>query len=176
MSRTEPRPRLRRDQGVALIIVVIILFFMVTVGFALMAVTRTGPNIAGNVRWRQQVLDAAEAGADASLKLIGETLDDFSVEWRTTYNGAPGLDDPTSDYYYRHMTDKQLVDDVLSSSDHYLFADQPLPDDSRLTYTSFLLDGMSASPTSAGAQAILVVIGKGPENTYVRIEIELEMQ
>ena len=174
MSRTEPR--LRRDQGVALIIVIIILFFMVTVGFALMAVTRTGPNVAGNVRWRQQVLDAAEAGADASLKVIGETLDTFSVEWRTTFNGSPGLDDPTSPYYYRGLTDKQLVDDVLSSADHYLFADQPLPDDSRLTYSAFLLDGQAASPTPSGAQAILVVIGRGPENTYVRLEIELEIE
>lgn len=173
MSRNQSRPRPRRDQGVALIIVVIILFFMVTVGFALMAVTRTGPSIAGNVRWRQEVLNAAEAGVDAALTVMDQTMSDLSLEWRTTFNGTEGLDDPTSENYYRHLTDKQIVDDVLSQPDRYIFADQPMPDDSRLTYTAFLVNGLPATPSPSGLQAILIVIGRGPDNTYVRFEIEI---
>lgn len=168
--------RRRRERGVALIIVIIVLFFMVAVGFALMAVTGSGPSIAGNVRWRQQVLNAAEAGADASLKLISETVDDFGTQYRTTFGGATGLDDPSSTNYFRHLSDKQLVDDVTANADHFLFASQPMPDDIRLTYTTFLVDGEAGSPSSSHSQAILICIGQGPENTYVRIEVTLEME
>lgn len=174
MRRAHPHEH--RQRGVALIIVILVLFFMVTIGFALMAVTRSGPNIAGNIRWRQQALDAAEAGADASLKLISETIDDFGTQYRTTFNGLPGLDDPISTYYYRGLSDKQLVDDVTANADHFLYASQPLPDNANLTYTTFLIDGEAGAPTSSSSQAILVCIGHGPENTYVRIEVVLEME
>lgn len=165
-----------RERGVALIIVIIVLFFMVAVGFALMAVTQSGPDIAGNVRWRQQALNAAEAGADASLKLISETVDDFSTQYRTTFSGAAGLDDPSSTNYFRQLSDKQLVADVTTNSDHFLFASQPMPDNTQLTYTAFLIDGEAGAPTSSSSQAILVCIGQGPKNTYVRIEVTLEME
>lgn len=165
-----------RERGVALIIVIIILFFMVAVGFALFGVTRTNPDMAGNIRWHQQVFDTAEAGMDASLKLIGETVDDFTTKYRTTFSGQPGLDDPTSTNYFRGLTDKQLVDDVASGTDNFLFSTQTLPDSSQLCYTAFLIDNNAASPSDGHDQALLVCIGRGPENTYVRLEVLLELE
>jgi len=164
------------ERGVVLIIVILILTFMAAVGFALIAVTRTGPDVAGNVRWRQQVLNAAEAGVDGALRQISETMLDFNDQYRTTFNGQDGLDNPTSENYFRKLTDKQLVDDVLSNPDHYIFASQPLPDDSRLTYTAFLISDEAPGASPNHMDAILVCIGKGPQNTYVRIEILIEME
>ncbi len=159
-----------RERGTALIIVVIILFFMVAVGFALYSVTGTNPNMAGNIRWHERVLYAAEAGVKASLDLLSQTQTSF--QYRTTFGGATGLDDPLSPYYFRRLTDEQLVNDVATSTDNFLFASQSLPDDTRLTYTSFLVDPMAVNPASAHTQALMVCIGKGPQNTYVRLEIE----
>ncbi|OGD24933.1 MAG: hypothetical protein A2Y56_14680 [Candidatus Aminicenantes bacterium RBG_13_63_10] len=174
MRKTDPRHNER--PGVALIVVMLVLAFMAAVGFALMTVTRSGPDVAGNVRWRQRVLSAAEGGVDNSLMQINQTPDVFSNQYRTTFGGSAGLDDPLSTSYFRKLTDQQLVEDVLNQPDHYIYASEPLPDDNRLTYTSFLIDPQAANPTSSQTQAILVCIGQGPQNTYVRIEILLEMQ
>src|SRR5512139_1627782 len=93
-----------RENGVTLIIVVIVLAFMFTVGLALLSVTRTGPNVAGNMRWHQMAFNAAEAGIDSSLKYISETMADFYGKYRTTYGGSPGLDDPASPNYFRKLS------------------------------------------------------------------------
>jgi len=169
-------PKTNSERGVALIVVMLVLAFMAAVGFALVIVTRSGPDVAGNVRWRQRVMAAAESGVDNSLQRINETPDTFDNQYRTTFGGLAGLDDPLSAGYFRKLSDQQLVDDVLSNPDHYIFASEPMPDDNRLTYTCFLIDNQAGNPVDAHNQALLVCIGQGPQNTYVRIEVLLEMQ
>jgi len=163
-------------KGVALIVVMLILAFMGAVGFALMTVTRSGPDVAANVRWRQRAMDAAESGVDNSLLRINETPDTFDSQYRSTYTGVAGLDDPLSPNYFRRLTDEELVYDVTNYPDNYIYLNEPLPDDSRVTYTSFLIDNTAGNPNSSHSQALLVCIGLGPQHTSVRIEVQLEMQ
>lgn len=171
------------ERGVSLIIVILVMAFMLTVGIMLVTITSTGPGVAGNMRLQEQAFNVAEAGFDASWKAISDTINaggisDFSSMYRTTYNDIAGLDDPNpiNPNYFRRLTDQQLVDDVMRMTDNYIFASQPMPDDSRFSYTCFLLNDEAGGGTADPMDAILVCIGKGPRNTYSRLEITIQIQ
>jgi hypothetical protein len=178
-------------KGVGLIIVILVIAFLLAIGLVVITVTSTGPAVAGNIRLQQQAFNAAEAGFDAALRAITDNLGggafvDFGGQYRTTYNGQPGIDNPDSNpatnpnylNYFRRLTDRELVQDALSHTpkDTYIFASQPMPDDSRFSYTVFLIDDEAGGGTADDMDAILVCIGQGPQNTYARLEIEIAIQ
>lgn len=173
MRRAKPDTR----KGMGLIIVILILAFLMGVGMTVIAVTQSGPEVSGNVRLQQQALQAAEAGFDAAWKhltdqLGGGVISDFSTLYRTTYGGVSGLDDPASPNYFRRLTDQQLVADVTANAENELFADVAMPGDARFAYTVFLIDD-----EVLGAQdetdCVMVCIGRGPRNSFARIEVEI---
>ena len=170
------------EKGVTLIVVIIVLAFMLTIGVMLVTVTGTGPRVAGNVRTQQLAFNAAEAGFDAAWNLINTNINDgtwtdFSGQYRTTFGGETGLDDPLSDKYFRRKTDAQLVQDVISSADNYIFADQVMPTSSDYTYTVFLIDDEAGALGLADdMDTIMVCIGKGPQGTFSRLEIVIEIK
>ncbi|MBN2206345.1 MAG: hypothetical protein JW742_02985 [Candidatus Aminicenantes bacterium] len=166
-------------KGMGLVIVILVLAFLLGVGITVIAVTQSGPEVSGNIRLQQQALQAAEAGFDAGWQhLTGQFADgviaDFTTLYRTTYGGASGLDDPISPNYFRRLTDRQLIADVLANSENELFADVAMPGDSRFAYTVFLIDD-----EVLGAQdetdCILVCIGRGPRDSSSRIEVEIAL-
>jgi hypothetical protein len=164
------------EQGVVLIIVILVLAFMFTVGLALFSVTRSGPTVAGNMRWHQMAFNAAEAGVDSALNYINEHMADFYGQYRTTYNGQPGFDDPTSPSYFRRLTDEQILADIKTNADNYIYSFVAMPYDNNFTYTSFLIDGSVGGPAPDSLAAILVCIGQGPQNTTVRLEISIGIE
>lgn len=165
-----------REKGVALIIVIIVLAFMFTVGLTLLSVTRSGPNVAGNMRWHQMAFNAAEAGIDTALKYISENMADFYGQYRTTYGGSPGLDDPASPSFFRKLTDEQILADIAANPDNYIYSNVVMPDDNNFTYTAFVVDDDGGGPTPDSTDAILVCIGHGPQNTFVRLELTIVFQ
>jgi len=165
-----------REKGVALIIVIIVLAFMFTVGLALISVTRSGPNVAANMRWHQMAFNAAEAGMDAALRYINENMADFYGQCRTTYGGSSGLDDPASPNFFRKLSDAQILADIAANADNYIFSNVAMPYDSHFMYTVFLVDDDGGGPSPDTTDAILLCIGQGPQNTYVRLEIALAIQ
>jgi len=176
----------RNERGVSLIIVILVMAFMLTVGIGLVTITSTGPGVAGNMRLQDQAFNAAEAGFDAAWTSISTTIaaggiSDFSTLYRTTYNGQPGLDDadvlsPNYQNYFRRLTDQELVADVARHTDNYIFDSQPMPDDPRFNYTCFLVNDESTRETPDHMDALLICIGKGPRNTYSRLEITIQIQ
>jgi len=177
MTRTKPNVR----KGMGLIVVILVLAFLLAVGMTVISVTQTGPEVAGSVRLQQQTLETAEAGFDAAWKNLSDQFDgglisDFSTLYRTTYNGASGLDDPLDTAnYFRRLSDQQLVDDVLAHPENELFAAQAMPGDVRFSYTVFLIND-EALGTQNVTDCILVSIGRGPRNSYARIEVEIALQ
>jgi hypothetical protein len=182
----------KKNSGVSLIIVILVMAFMLTIGLFLMTITSTGPGVAGNMRLQEQAFNAAEAGFDAAWRYLNSSIGaggitDFSPLYRTTYNGSPGLDnpDPLNPYYFRKLTDQQLWNDVVAHPDNsnpsisafYLnFTAQPMPDDSRYSYTCFLINDEAGGMTLDNADSILVCIGRGPRNTYSRLEVVIQIQ
>jgi len=177
MTQTKPNVR----KGMGLIVVILVLAFLLAVGMTVISVTQTGPEVAGSVRLQQQTLGAAEAGFDTAWKNLsdqfnGGLISDFSTLYRTTYNGASGLDDPLDTAnYFRRLSDQQLVDDVIAHPENELFAAQSMPGDTRFSYTVFLIDD-EALGTPDVTDCILVSIGRGPRNSYARIEVEIALQ
>lgn len=173
-------PRAKGDKGVALIIVILVMAFLLTIGIVLLTVTGTGPQVAGNIRWQHQAFNAAEAGFDAAWKQINENIimevyRDFFGQYRTTFDSQPGLDDPESQYYFRKLTDQQIVEDVLKYPANSIFTSQSIASDDRFTYTVFLINDEAEGFIRDDMDAILVCIGQGPQNTYARLEIEIEI-
>jgi len=165
-----------REKGVVLIIVIIVLAFMLTVGLTLISVTRSGPNVAGNMRWHQMAFNAAEAGIDSGLKYISETMADFYGQCRTTYGGSPGLDDPASPNFFRKLSDEQILADIATNADNYIFSNVAMPYDNHFTYTAFLVDDDGGGAVADSTDSILVCIGRGPQNTFVRLELVIAFQ
>jgi len=165
-----------RERGVALIVVILVLAFMFTVGLALFSVTRTGPTVSGNMRWHQTVFNAAEAGVDSALRYINENMADFYGQYRTTFGGSPGFDDPANLNYFRRLTDQQILADIKTSADNYIYSFVAMPYDNDITYSAFLIDNNVGSPTPDHTDAILVCIAQGPQNTTVRLEVTLAVQ
>jgi hypothetical protein len=172
----------KTEKGVSLIIIILVIAFMLTVGIALVTITGTGPAISGTMRREEQAFNAAEAGFDAAWRFLNDNISggmvvDFSTLYRTTYNGAAGLDDPTptNPNYFRRLTDQQLYDDVARMTDNYIFVSQPMPGDARLTYTVFVINNDIGGMSPNHQDSILVCIGKGLRNTYSRLEVTIEI-
>jgi hypothetical protein len=178
----------RLDKGVSLIIIILVMTFMLTVGVALVTITSTGPSVAGNMRLEEQAFNAAEAGFDTAWRYLNDnisngTLVSFSALYRTTYNGQPGLDNPDPNpgtnpnylNYFRRLTDQQLFDDVARLTDNYIFASQAMPNDPRLSYTVFVINDDVGGVNPDHQDSLLVCIGKGPRNTYSRLEVTIQI-
>jgi hypothetical protein len=181
------------ERGVALIIVIWVMGFLLSIGLVLLTVTGTGPKVAGNVRTQQQAFNAAEAGFDVAWTQIEEYLE--TAVWSTFadhYLTQPtGVDLPTDEHYFRKLTNLEILDEIdpdgdgTADVDNVLFCRQPYVQkqdgswDLRYTFTVFLIDDEAAGGTAEPNDAILVCIGcAGVANnlTTARIEIELAVE
>ena len=116
--------RSSKERGAGLIVMIIVTAFLLGVGILLLFVTGTGSAVAGNVRQQSRAFDAAEAGFDAAFEQLNaniiqnQTLTDFGLLYRTTFNGQPGLDDPSPNpanpNYYMRRTDEELWADLAA--------------------------------------------------------------
>jgi hypothetical protein len=180
MSATRPG----RERGSGLIIVIMIVAFMLAVGMLLLTVTGTSPKASDSMRLQEMAFDAAEAGFNAAWVVLNDNflnrvMSSFGGQYRTNFGGAPGLDDPTSPNYFRSLTDEQLVADVAAdntAANPALFSSEPLATDARCSFTVFLInDEAPGTITADDNDCILVCIGRGPRNTYKRLEIVIEV-
>jgi hypothetical protein len=181
------------ERGVALIVVILVMSFLLIIGLVLVTVTTTGTRVAGNVRGQQLAFNAAEAGFDASWKAIQNSfLNDLWSTFDGHYLSEPiGIDDPMADVYFRKLTDQQLLeyidanDDGIADVGNVLFCreryvlDTSGSPDPRYTYTCFLINDEAAGGTPDAGDVLLVCIGtSGTGNTMstTRLEIELVIE
>lgn len=185
-------PASKREKGMALIIVVIVLAFLQVIGLVLLQVTGTGPKVAGNIRTQQQAYNAAEAGFDVAWVNIEEY---FGIgEW-AHFDGhyvvePTGIDDPQSDNYFRRLSDIELLNlidsdwDGASDLENVIFCRQTYVQtegspDNRYRYTVFLIDDEAGGGVADPTDAVLVCIGSvelGNTITTTRLEIELVLE
>lgn len=192
-------PASKREKGMALVIVVIVLAFLQVVGLVLIQVTGTGPKVAGNIRTQQQAYNAAEAGFDVAWTEIEEY---FSIGDWAHFDGhyliePAGIDVPQSDNYFRRLTDVELLNLIDPDEDEnpdvstVIFCRKtfiPARDekfeaedgtDTRYRYTVFLIDDEAGGGISDPNDAILVCIGSveiGGNITTSRLEMELVLE
>jgi len=187
-------PSASREKGVALIVVIWVMGFLLSIGLVLLTVTGTGPKVAGNVRTQQQAFNAAEAGFDVAWTQIEEFFE--TSVWSTFdehYLIQPNnqIDNPTHANYFRKLTNLEILDiidpdgDGTPDVDNILFCRQPYVQkqdgswDMRYTFTVFLIDDEAAGGTAEPNDAILVCIGcagVGNNLTTARLEIELAVE
>jgi hypothetical protein len=170
-----------RERGSGLIVIIMIVAFMLAVGMLLLTVTGTSPKAADSMRLQGMAFDAAEAGFNAGWVVLNDNLlnkvyANFNGQYRTNFGGAPGLDDPKSTNYFRKLTDEQIVADVAADPTNALFNSEPLATDPRCFFTVFLInDEAPGTITADDNDCILLCIGRGPRNTYKRLEIVIEV-
>ena len=183
----------KSEKGVALIVVILTLSFLLTVGVVLLTVTATGPQVAGNIRTQQQAFNAAEAGFDATWLTIEDYF--LNLVWTSFENhylkDPTGIDLPISNNYFRKLTDAEILDyidpdgDGTSNLPNVLFCKQPYYRDdkgildTRYTYTAFLIDDEAGGGAPEPGDAILVCIGSltfGSAVITSRLEIELAVE
>jgi hypothetical protein len=170
-----------RERGSGLIVVIMVVAFMLAVGMLLLTITGTSPKASESIRLQGMAFDAAEAGFNAAWVILNDNFlnkvySNFNAQYRTNYGGAPGLDDPLSPSYFRGLTDEQIVADVAADPTNALFNSEPLVTDPRCTFTVFLInDEAPGTIASDDRDCILVCIGRGPRNTYKRLEIVIEV-
>jgi len=183
-----------REKGIAFIVVIIVMAFMLTIGIALLTVTGTGPKVAGNIRTQQEAFNVAEAGFDTAWTAI----DDFFANgtW-TSFEGhylkePYGIDLPSSqNNYFRRLTDTEILNlidpdgDGNSSLNNVLFCNKSYltslsgQSSQRYTYTVFLIDDETGGATSDPTDALLICIGcvrSGSSVTTSRLEILLAVE
>jgi hypothetical protein len=128
--------------------------------------------------------DAAEAGFNAAWVILNDNFlnkvsSSFNGQYRTNFGGSPGLDDPTSPNYFRSLTDEQLVGDIAAdntAANPAVFGSEPLAGDPRCSFTVFLInDEAPGTIVVDDRDCILVCIGRGPRNTFKRLEIVIEV-
>jgi hypothetical protein len=170
-----------RERGSGLIAVILVVAFMLAVGMLLLTVTGTSPKVSDSIRLQGLAFDAAEAGFNmAWIELndafLNRVMTSFGSQYRTQYGGAEGLDDPLSAFYFRKLTDEQLVADIAADPTNAIFDSEPLATDPRCTFTVFLINDEAPGTIAADDNdCILVCIGRGPRNTYKRLEIVIEV-
>ncbi len=182
------RPRTSRERGSGLIVVIMIVAFMLAVGALLLTVTGTSPKVSDSLRLQDMAFNAAEAGFNAAWLALndsftGMSMTSFSGHYHNDYDGNPNvLDDPTltNPFYFRKLTDAQIMADCLTHAGDYagtvIFNAEPLTGDPRCTYTVFLInDEAPGTVTSDDHDCILLCIGRGPRDTYKRLEIVIEV-
>jgi len=170
-----------RQRGSGLIVIIMIVAFMLAVGMLLLTVTGTSPKVSDSMRLQGMAFDAAEAGFNSAWvglndNFLNRVYSSFAGQYRSNFGGAPGLDDPLSPSYFRGLTDEQLVADVAADPTNVLFNSEVLATDSRCAFTVFLVnDEAPGTITADDNDCILVCIGRGPRNTYKRLEIVIEV-
>ncbi len=182
-----------KRRGVALLIIIMVLAFMLTIGLAVVTVTSTGPKVAGNIRAQEQAFNASEAGFDASWIAIEDLFaNETWISFEGNYLKEPtGIDIPLDPNYFRKKTDLELLSmldpdgDGIPDVEKVLFFKQPYfraPDgtlDPNYTYTTFLIDDEAGGGTPDPQDALLVcigVIGQGANLATARIEVELAVE
>lgn len=181
-----------KQQGIGLIIIILVLAFMATVGVALMTVTDIGNKVSGNVRWQEEAFNAAETGFDAAWAQLEDL---FSSGGWTSFDGLyltepTGIDDPTYAhpesllYYFRRLTDAELFytfeqNGIDQNTTGVLFFKEPYiltgggDMDLRYTYTVFMVDDEKGLNTSDATDVLLVCIGTaGTGNNLITARIE----
>src|SRR5512139_4115424 len=117
------RDKMRKDRGVGLLVLIIVIAFLLSVGLLLLFVTGTGPEVASNDRLQERAFDAAEAGFDEAWRAINDliisgTWADFADHYRKKYSSYgdildyPGTDATPNPYFFRSVTDAELVADM----------------------------------------------------------------
>jgi hypothetical protein len=174
----------QHERGSGLIIIIMIVAFMLAVGMLLLTITGTSPKASDSMRLQGMAFDAAEAGFNAAWIVLNDNFlnrltTNFSGQYRANFGGSAGLDDPTSPSYFRSLTDEQLVADIAAdntAATPALFSSEPLVTDPRCSFTVFLVnDEAPGTITADDNDCILVCIGRGPRNTYKRLEIVIEV-
>jgi hypothetical protein len=173
-----------RERGSGLIVIIMIVAFMLAVGMLLLTVTGMSPKASDSMRLQGMAFDAAEAGFNAAWVVLNDNFinrisTSFNGQYRTNFGGAPGLDDPLSPSYFRSLTDEQIVADVAgdnTAANPALFSSEPLATDARCSFTVFLINDEAPGTIAADDHdCILVCIGRGPRDTYKRLEIVIEV-
>ena len=170
-----------RQRGSGLIVIIMIVAFMLAVGMLLLTVTGTSPKVSDSMRLQGMAFDAAEAGFNSAWVVLNDAFlnkvyASFNGQYRTQFGGAEGLDDPLSSSYFRGLTDEQIVADVAADPTNAIFNSEVLATDTRCTYTVFLVNDEAPGTIAADDNdCILVCIGRGPRNTYKRLEIVFEV-
>jgi hypothetical protein len=182
------REKIRKDRGVGLLVLIIVIAFLLSVGLLLLFVTGTGPEVASNVRLQERAFDAAEAGFDEAWRgindlIISGTWTDFSDHYRKKYStygdvlDYPGTNSTPNPYFFRSLTDEELVADMISDNTNVLIPYTQLPNDSSLGYVVFLIDDENITGATVNDRdCIIVCIGRAGQNTYARIEVTIEIQ
>ncbi|MBE0461824.1 MAG: pilus assembly PilX N-terminal domain-containing protein [Candidatus Aminicenantes bacterium] len=188
-----PRIKGFRENGVALIIVILVLAFLLSVGIALITVVGAGSKVAGNIRNQGQAFNAAEAGFDAAWIAVE---DFFADEVWTSFDGhylkePTGIDIPYDQNYFRKLTDLEILNlldqngDGFPDYDNVIFFKQPFIRtsegtlDSRFTYTAFLIDDEAGAGLSDPGDVLLICIGtvgRGSDIITSRLEIGLAVE
>lgn len=182
------------ERGFALIIVIWVLGFLLSVGLLLLTVTGTGPKVAGNVRSQQQAFNAAEAGFDVAWMQIEEY---FANSVWSTFDGhyltqpLNQIDNPVHAKYFRKLTNLELLNIIDPDEDgtpdvnNVLFCRQPYVQkqdgswDLRFTYTVFMINDEAGGGTASADDCILVCIGCagiGTTMSTARLEVELAVE
>jgi hypothetical protein len=171
----------RRERGSGLIVIIMIVAFMLAVGMLLLTVTGTSPKVSDSMRLQGMAFDAAEAGFNSAWIVLNDAFlnkvySSFGSHYRTQFGGAEGLDDPLSSSYFRGLTDEQIVADVAADPTNAIFNSEVLATDPRCAFTVFLINDEAPGTIAADDNdCILVCIGRGPRNTYKRLEIVIEV-
>ncbi len=179
MNRQQPDHS--RERGSGLIVVIMIVAFMLAIGMLLLTVTGASPKASDSMRLQGMAFDAAEAGFNSAWIVLNDAFlnkvyESFGSHYRTQFGGAEGLDDPLSPFYFRKLTDEQIVADVADDPTNAMFNSEVLATDPRCTFTVFLInDEAPGTIASDDNDCILVCIGRGPRNTYKRLEIVIEV-
>lgn len=187
-----PVRRNRRERGVGLIIIVMILAFMLSVGLALTSITRSGPTVSANIRLQEEAFQAAEAGFDHAWVAIE---DHFAGGAWTSFDGhylsePAGIDLPADLNYFRKKTDLELMamldqdGDGAADYPNTVYFQQPyIPGeaglDARFTYTAFLIDDEAGGGVADPGDALLILIGirrSGGEVTTARLEVGVAIE
>ena len=178
--------------GIALIVVILVLAFLLSVGIGLLSITAAGPKLAVNVRAQEQALNAAEAGFDLTWAQLENAFSNGEI---MSFDGQcltepAGIDLPLDTNYFRKKTDLELLNlldaDKDGTADYanvlfYRTTFQPLGEirDPLLTYTVFLIDDEAAGGTGDPTDALMVCIGtsgSGPSLTTSRLEIVIAVE
>lgn len=197
--------RTSRERGSGLIIIIMIVAFMMAVGMLLISVTATSPKVSDNIRLQGLAFDAAEAGFDVAWTALNDAFlsmayTSFSGHYHADYGGPntgilddPGTTDQPNPFYFRNLTDEQIVADCIANGAAYgdalIFNSVPLSPDPTETaqagdfvgsYTVFLINDEGAVPDDH--DCIMVCIGRygvlgrqGPRDVYKRLEIVIEV-
>jgi hypothetical protein len=180
---TRPAEKRSRERGSGLIVIIMIVAFMLAVGMLLLTVTGMSPKASDSMRLQGMAFDAAEAGFNAAWVVLNDNflnrvISSFNGQYRTNFGGVPGLDDPASPSYFRSLTDEQIVADIAAdntAANPALFSSEPLATDPRCAFTVFLInDEAPGTIVADDRDCILVCIGRGPRDTYKRLEIVIE--